>query len=217
MSSAMETSRTLLLTGGTRSGKSALALRWAEAQSPRRIFVATARPLDAETALRVARHQDERGTGWTTREEPFDVLATLCEVSRPNIVVVVDCITMWLANVWGADFADPVAAPVTAPVIDAVTEEGAERPPEQATAASLGTALGHVQALAEWLPKAPGPVVLVTAEVGMGIVPVSSAGRAFRDMQGEANQMLARACSTVLLASCGLPLALKNSIPKELL
>lgn len=213
MSSAMETSRTLLLTGGTRSGKSALALRWAEAQSPQRIFVATARPLDAETALRVTRHQGERGTGWTTREEPFDVLATLCEVSRPDIVVVVDCITMWLANVWGADFADPVTDPVTY----AVTEEGAERTPEQATAASLGTALRHVQALAEWLPKAPGPVVLVTAEVGMGIVPVSSAGRAFRDMQGEANQMLARACSTVLLASCGLPLALKNSIPKELL
>lgn len=209
----------LLITGGTRSGKSALALRWAEACATRRIFIATARALDAETAQRVTRHQAERGPGWLTCEEPLHVLAALRRVSRPRVAVVVDCVTMWLTNILYADCAAGQ---------DAASSAESYMPPEspfssaplkfhESHATPAAIALAHVQELADWLPHAPGPVALVTAEVGMGIVPPSAAGRAFRDLQGEANQMLAKACSTVLFTSCGLPLPLKNSIPKELL
>lgn len=188
---------TLLITGGTRSGKSALALRWAEACAEERVFIATARALDAETTQRVTRHQAERGPGWRTCEEPLHVLAALRRVSRPHVAVVVDCMTMWLTNML---YGDCTASP--------------DAPPAQPDTQAV---LAHVQELAHWLPHAPGPVALVTAEVGMGIVPLSAAGRAFRDLQGEANQMLAQTCSTVLFTACGLPLSLKNSIPKELL
>ena len=202
----------VLITGGTRSGKSDLALRWAEAVATQRFFVATARPLnstDEETARRIVRHQAQRGVGWSTVEEPLLLVETLhrvaaecalrgeakplssgagagslsCAGSAPAVVV--DCVTMWLAN---------------------MLEEGL----------SSTEVLERVRALALWLPHCPLPVVLVTAEVGMGIVPVSAAGRQFRDLQGEANQILARDCRTVVLAACGLPLALKNTLPKEL-
>ena len=184
---------TLLVSGGTRSGKSALGLRWAEGQaaSPptRRVFLATARSLDEETAARVARHQAERGPCWTLCEAPLDPLTALCRLSDeapPFAVVLLDCVTMWLCNLLGENL-----------------------PPADI--------LLRVQALAQWLEKAPLPVALVTAEVGLGIVPVSPAGRQFRDLQGEANQILARSCQSVVLAACGLPLALKNTLPKELL
>lgn len=77
--------------------------------------------------------------------------------------------------------------------------------------------LDAVGKVAAWLSTAPLPVAVVSAEVGQGIVPVSALGRAYRDLAGEANQILAAACPTVLLVSCGLPLALKGCIPKEVL
>ena len=196
----------LLFTGGTRSGKSALALRWAEGQASRRVFVATARPCDAETALRVTRHQAERGEGWSTCEEPLHVLDVLRRESRPGVVLLVDCVTMWLANMLDESREE-----------DGGRREASLSSEGKGQTAAADAALARVRELALWLPRAPGPVALVTAEVGMGIVPVFAAGRAFRDMQGEANQILARSCSTVLFVACGLPLALKNTVPRAFL
>ena len=97
----------LLFVGGTRSGKSGLAQRWAEAQSPRRLFLATCRVEDAEMAARVARHQAVRGAGWHCVEEPLDPLAVLGGCPAGSAfggagVVLLDCVSLWIANLLAA-------------------------------------------------------------------------------------------------------------------
>ena len=109
----------LLFVGGTRSGKSGLAQRWAEAQSPRRLFLATCRVEDAEMAARVARHQAVRGAGWHCVEEPLDPLAVLGGCPAGSAfggagVVLLDCVSLWIANLLAAGLT-PEAVQARAP------------------------------------------------------------------------------------------------------
>lgn len=175
----------VLFVGGTRSGKSDMALRFAEAQAAQRCFIATALVRDDETRARKARHQAQRGSGWHTVEAPVDVLAALQAAAIQYPVVVLDCITFWLCN---------------------MQEQGLTSPQIVEAARSM----------AAWLATAPVPVAVVTSELGQGVVPASAVGRAFRDMAGEVNQIVAAACPVVVLVSCGLPLALKGTVPEEL-
>ena len=81
--------RSLLVLGGARSGKSAYAQRLAEGAAPERLYLATAEAGDAEMAARIARHQAERGDGWTTREEPLALAEAMhSEMRAPNASVV---------------------------------------------------------------------------------------------------------------------------------
>lgn len=178
----------VLFVGGTRSGKSDLAQRYAEGVGPQRAFIATALVRDDETRARMERHQALRGQGWDCVEAPLDIVQALqeCAASGHYSVALIDCITFWLCN---------------------LQEQGRSAP----------QILDAVRALAAWLPQAPLPVALVTSEIGQGLVPSTALGRWFRDVAGEANQLLAAACPHVLLIQCGLPLALKGRIPKELL
>ncbi|MBE6442339.1 MAG: bifunctional adenosylcobinamide kinase/adenosylcobinamide-phosphate guanylyltransferase [Desulfovibrio desulfuricans] len=180
----------VLFVGGVRSGKSALAQRWAEARAARRLYVATARVDDATMAARIARHRAERGAGWQCLEAPLapvDALRARCdgpEAERPGVALF-DCVSLWIANMLACDMAE-----------DAVLE--------------------RVAALAS-LAAAPGlPLALVSLEAGLGMVPLSAVGRSYQDALGLANQMLARACGTVLHVACGLPLPLKGRLPEEL-
>jgi adenosylcobinamide kinase/adenosylcobinamide-phosphate guanylyltransferase len=93
----MATFRFALVGGGARSGKSAFALALARQLGPRRVLLATAQPLDAEMAARIAAHRAERGAHFETIEEPFDLLAAL-DRARGADVVVLDCVTLWLSN-----------------------------------------------------------------------------------------------------------------------
>lgn len=168
--------RLTLVLGGARSGKSRAAEALAEASDGRLIYCATATDWgDLEMAARIADHRDRRGPRWTTREAPLDLAAMLAAEARPDAVVVVDCLTLWLTNVMLAEH--DVAA---------------------ATAA-----------LAAELARLRGPVVLVSNEVGSGIVPDNALARRFRDAQGRLNQAMAQACDTVLLVVAGLPLLVK--------
>jgi adenosylcobinamide kinase / adenosylcobinamide-phosphate guanylyltransferase len=90
--------RSVLVVGGARSGKSAFALALAEAASPRRVYIATGSAGDEEMAARIARHQAERGAGWSTREAPLELAAALEAEARERQVIVVDCLTLWLGN-----------------------------------------------------------------------------------------------------------------------
>jgi adenosylcobinamide kinase / adenosylcobinamide-phosphate guanylyltransferase len=173
--------RSLLVLGGARSGKSAYAQRLAEAYGPERLYLATAAPGDDEMAARIARHQADRGRGWTTLEEPLEVAGALAIEARPGRVVVVDCLTLWLANLMmgGRDPAPAVAK------------------------------LAHaIEALA-------GPAILISNEVGMGIVPDHKLGREFRDWQGQTNREIARACDAAILIAAGLPLQLKPAATRS--
>ena len=182
----------ILFVGGTRSGKSGLAQRWAEAQALQRLYLATGRADDEEMAARIARHRQERGEGWQCLEEALDpagALASLTDAPRPGSsapgVVLFDCVSLWVANLMAADLAEK-------------------------------DILERVEALAASIAACPLPLALVSAEAGLGMVAMSSLGRRFQDTLGLANQALARACETVLFVSCGLPLVLKGQLPEEL-
>jgi adenosylcobinamide kinase/adenosylcobinamide-phosphate guanylyltransferase len=163
-----------LVLGGARSGKSRHALACAEALGPRRLFIATAEPGDAEMAERIARHQAERGAGWQTLEAPLDLPGTLRTATAADVVVV-DCLTIWLSNLILA-------------ARDTETE---------------------TESLLKALSEALVPTVLVSNEVGLGVVPDTSLGRHFRDTQGRLNQRVAAAADHVDFVVAGVALALK--------
>jgi adenosylcobinamide kinase / adenosylcobinamide-phosphate guanylyltransferase len=167
--------RRVLVLGGVRSGKSAYALRLAEASGLERVFVATGEASDAEMRERIARHRAERDARWRTVEAPLDLPDMLAAEARAGRVLVVDCLTLWLSNLILA-----------------------ERDAERSTAA-----------LSAALRDAAGPVLLVSNEVGQGIVPATPLGRAFRDAQGRLNQSVAEACEAVVLMAAGCPVLVK--------
>ena len=147
-------------------------------------YLATARrrPGDAEWDSRIAAHRTRRPAGWTTVEEP-DVPALL-RAAEPGAPLLVDDLATWLTGV----------------LDDAQAWERTEVPPV------VGD---HVAALVEAVGSCRGRVVLVSAEVGLGVVPSTRAGRVFRDELGALNAALATVCDEVLLLVAGLPLRLK--------
>jgi adenosylcobinamide kinase / adenosylcobinamide-phosphate guanylyltransferase len=172
--------RTLVL-GGTRSGKSQHAEDLLPADAPVR-YLATARrrPDDAEWLARIDVHRARRPPSWTTLEDS-DVAAVVRAGGGPLLV---DDLATWLTGV--LDDAAAWDAPTVPPTARAAVEE-----------------------LVAAVAAAPGRVVLVSAEVGLGVVPATRAGRLFRDELGALNAALAVVCDEVVLLVAGLPLRLK--------
>lgn len=158
-----------LVTGGARSGKSALAERLAGRHAMARIYIATAEPRDAEMQSRINAHRIDRGPGWHTLEAPRDLARALRE-SDGQGVRLVDCLTLWLANGEGA---------------------------------------ADLEGLLVTLRQQCCPVVLVSNELGQGIVPANALARRFRDDHGRMNQAVAALADQVWMAVSGLPLRLK--------
>lgn len=173
-----------LVLGGARSGKSRYAQSLAAAAGGPVLFVATAAPVspaeDPEMAARIARHRADRPRHWTTLEAPLDVVAA---VRSAETLVLVDCVTLWISNL--------------------LYEHRALEP-----ASREKTILGEVEALAAILRERQA--VAVSNEVGEGVVPETPLAREFRDLQGHANQILAREASRVVLLVAGIPLTLKG-------
>lgn len=181
-----------LIIGGARSGKSAhaehLALQ-AEAQGYQVIYLATAQAGDGEMARRVAHHRQRRPAHWPTLEETLHLARVLEAHATPATCVLVDCLTLWLTNLFFAGQAGlqvEAGEPLDCPLF-----------------------LGEVQALLEALERLPGRIILVSNEVGWGIVPMERLSRAFADEQGRLNQRVAAVCERVTLVAAGLPLRLK--------
>ncbi len=170
-----------LVTGGARSGKSRFAENLGR-EASRPIYIATARPEDAEMAARIARHRQDRMAHWVTVEEPLEIAATIESQAPASDFLLLDCLTLWLSNrlAAGAESADCL-------------ESSAHAEIARMAAASAGTHL-----------------VLVTNEVGSGIVPASPLARRFRDVQGRVNQEAARAADAVWLLVAGIPVAIKQ-------
>ena len=177
--------RSELILGGQRSGKSrraeTLARTWlAQAPQHQAKLIATGQACDAEMRERIAQHQRDRALrvpGLLTVEEPLVLAEALTTHSRPDTLLVVDCLTLWLTN---------------------------HLMPASGVA---GTA--PIDLLLQALRAAPGPVVLVGNEIGLGVIPMGREVRAFVDALGGLNQAVAAACERVTLMAAGLPLTLK--------
>lgn len=178
----MTTYRSALVLGGARSGKSRLALQWAQNAAESRILIATAQAFDDEMRTRIALHQEERDETWRTAEAPLELAEAIRMHAAPGKVVLVDCLTLWLSNIL-------------------LAERDAKR---------------EADALTDAVRDAKGPLILVSNEVGHGIVPATPLGRAFRDEQGRLNQLIAQACEAAVFVAAGCPVLLKPSPPLNL-
>ena len=194
--------RSELILGGQRSGKSRRAERLAQAwlaDSPDHgaVFIATAQAWDDEMRERIARHRQDRAErlpGMATVEEPLHLAQAIAQHSRSNTLVVVDCLTLWLTN-----RLMPAERPDERP--------GEDSRPKEAPAHDLSTDIAMISSA---IHGAAGPVVLVSNEIGLGVIPMGRETRAFVDALGWLNQDVAGACERVTLMAAGLPLTLKG-------
>ena len=201
MADAATLARSELILGGQKSGKSRraeqLAGQWlATSAQHRAVLIATARAGDAEMAERIARHRRDRAErvpGLHTVEEPLRLAEALRGHSRADTLVVVDCLTLWLTN-----RLMPVEGQSAA----------AEFDPNEADVPSIRSLFASISGV---IAQAPGPVVLVGNEIGLGVIPLGREVRAFVDALGMLNQHLAGTCQRVTLMAAGLPLTLKEA------
>ena len=170
-----------LVIGGCRSGKSRHALEIAEQINARRqVFVATCQPGDDEMHRRVQQHRRQRSDRWQTVEEPLELAKVIGTWAAPQSIVLIDCLTMWISN---------------------FLLESEDNDPQ-------GT-ITRTDGLVEALQKAAGPVILVTNEVGAGIVPENQLARRFRDAAGSVNQQVAAVAARVVWMVAGIPVKVK--------
>ena len=178
-----------LIIGGARSGKSTLAEKRALESGLRVIYVATAQALDGEMQRRIAVHQARRPADWGLVEAPLNLAAALQQHAAPDVCLLVDCLTLWLSNLLFAGVAASQA--------------------EAGQMIDCPLFSGQMQALVTILPQLPGRVILVSNEVGWGVVPMAAVSRLFADEQGRLNQRVAAVCEKATLVAAGLPVVLK--------
>jgi len=174
---------THLILGGARSGKSAYAEQLAKNSQLAVTYIATAQVYDAEFAKRVEHHRARRPKDWQVVEAPFQLAETILSNDQANQCIIVDCLTLWLAQ---------CICP------DCESSESVEWAQER-------------QALLDALPSFKSQVLLVSNEVGMGIVPLGEINRQFQDEQGRLNQAIAQLADQVTFVAAGLPLELKGT------
>lgn len=179
--------RMILVTGGSRSGKSSYAQNAAESLNTSRLFLATCPVIDEEMKERIQKHQQERsGRGWHTIEEPVNI-ASAIETASAHETVLVDCLTLWINNLMYLSENNNKI----------LSESDVSLECEKLIAA----ARIHV-----------GTVFFVTNEVGMGIVPENASARLYRDLVGRCNQIIANACHQVVLLVSGQAIKIKKEI-----
>ena len=144
-------------------------------------FIATAEALDAEMQQRIIRHREERPANWTTLETPLALEDAILECGGKYDILLVDCLTLWTSNLMAAE------------------DSNSER------------IFARAARLCEALRKVTASVVLVSNEVGSGLVPDNEAGRLYRDLLGGMNRQVAAVADRVLLLVAGYPLTVKDS------
>lgn len=179
MEVSLEKSKKILITGGARSGKSQHALNTVASYGKRKIYLATAQPLDHEMQERIENHRRMRGKDWITIEEPLRVSRVLKEIGESCDVVILDCLTFWISNL----------------LTNYETDQGG--------------IINEIKKLAQSAREFKGTLVIVSNEVGMGIVPENRLSRQFRDLTGYANQKIAEIADEIIMMVSGIPLKVK--------
>lgn len=186
--------RVIFITGGARSGKSRFALKLADSLhpltsspiQPLKAYIATAAALDDEMKERIERHKRERGQDWDTVEEPLDIVRALNDFSEYSVILL-DCLTLWISNLM---------------LNNREIEKDIER---------FLNCLGQHFTPSPLHPfTSPSTIIIVSNEVGMGIVPEGELARRFRDVAGMVNQKVAEIADEVYLVVSGIPMKIKG-------
>lgn len=175
----------ILITGGARSGKSTFAEKLTMSLADQAVYIATGQAFDQEMGERIALHQLQRSESdypWETIEEPIHLSSLLNDLSGERTVLV-DCLTLWLSNL----------------LLSVEKDENRQEIIER-----------EISLLEQSVMSFNGKLIMVTNEVGNGIVPEYSLGRLYRDLAGRMNQRLARQCNQVFLVTAGIPIELKT-------
>lgn len=178
-------SKIVLITGGSRSGKSDFAQQYAEGCSGERVYLATCPPvLDDEMTQRIRLHREQRrNKDWQTLEEPTDLSAALVNVSSAAVILI-DCLTLWISNLLLAS--DGEAMITEARIVELCKDV-------------LAVCRERLEL-----------TIMVSGEVGCGIVPENTLARRYRDLVGRCNQIMAAEADEVFLVSCGIPVKIKG-------
>ncbi len=179
--------RLILVTGGARSGKSTFAEEYAAAKGTKIAYIATSQIWDKEMAFRVKLHQERRPANWHTYEAPFDAHESVKEAAAEGCdMILFDCLTVYMSNLL-------------------CSLENIED-----SQANYQLVQEKCQAVIDAVKESQADMVVVTNEVGDGIVPENHLAREFRDLSGLANQLLARKASEVYLVVAGIPVNIKE-------
>ncbi len=171
-----------LILGGARSGKSTYAEKLAAEKGPSVLYVATAQAFDVDMAARIQKHREERPFSWPTVEAPMNVGAAIEAFDEEVDVILIDCLTLLTSNVL---LANEESGDVETAVFD------------------------EINALLEVYQNSQSEWIIVSNEVGLGIVPAYELGRTYRDYLGKVNQKVAQYADRVLFMVAGLPLFVK--------
>ena len=175
----LKAAKIVLITGGARSGKSSYALKLADEIRGRKAYLATAQPLDKEMEERIRKHKEGRSDEYISIEEPLEITQKLKEIDGSFEVIVIDCLTLWVSNLLHREECN----------LSRIEEE--------------------IREFVDCLKSLSARLILVTNEVGMGIVPDNELARTFRDLIGFANQLVAEIADGVVVMFSGSPLRLK--------
>ncbi|MDE2899308.1 MAG: bifunctional adenosylcobinamide kinase/adenosylcobinamide-phosphate guanylyltransferase [Chloroflexota bacterium] len=175
-----------MVLGGVRAGKSRYAQELA-GDGGRVLFVATAEPGDEEMAARIAAHRAERPATWSTLEEPIDLVTALTPLVPDFDTVLIDCLTLWVSNLLLQD------------------------PDREGTPAHIQT---QARRLIDLYERSDVSWIVVSNEVGLGVIPTTRLGRDFADGLGRVNQQFAAAADDVVVMFAGLPVNLKTPGPQ---
>ncbi len=177
----------ILITGGVRSGKSSFAESLAEKMSKRVAYIATAQGLDNEMKERIAEHRKRRPKYWKTFEETEQVAVIIERINSSTDVVIIDCLTLLVSNLI-SDFQEEIS-----------------KQHELFT-----KVLKEVDLIIKAVLKSEATVIIVSNEVGLGLVPANPIGRFYRDILGKANQSIASYSDQVYFMVSGIPLLIKG-------
>jgi len=179
-----------LFLGGARSGKSTYAEKLAkEIGGDSVLYIATSEAKDDEMRERIAKHRATRPAAWGTVEAPRSIAQAIGRVRSGEKVVLVDCITVLVSNILLVERGDVDGNPFDEKVEEVVDVE--------------------IKQLLEIISKTDADFLLVSNEVGMGLVPPYALGRAYRDLLGRVNQVLASAADEVFFLVAGIPMQMK--------
>ena len=176
----------VLITGGVRSGKSFFAEKLAGNIGRKVTFIATAQALDEEMTDRIAKHQSNRPKHWETHEEPYQVAQVRQKVGEKTEVVLIDCLTLLVSNLM-QDYREDASNNILAKNI-----------------------IMQIKKIVRESLQCSATVIIVSNEVGLGLVPANPMGRFFRDILGQANQIIGADADRVYFMTAGIPLLIKG-------